>query len=131
MSDSLQAASTHAHGYNFHDPEFVDWWLKSLYLLPLEQQVAAAHAIKQVVSVPAVHAEADLFLAEMGEGPLAGAVQVQQTPPAANAEEEPLDVVTGTLRRIWRERPAVIWLGVISLGVLALRGIQALMGLVT
>lgn len=132
MSDSAQTASTHAQGYNFHDPAFVDWWLRSLYLLPFEQQAAAAHAIKQAVSVPAVHAEADLFLAEIGDGPLAGSVHVQPlTALAPGAEEEPLDVVTGTLRRIWRERPAVIWLLVIAVVVLALRGIKALMSLAT
>ena len=131
MSDSAQTTSSHALGYNFHDPAFVDWWLRSLYLLPFEQQAAAAHAIKQVVSVPAVHAEADLFLAEMGEGPLAGALHAQPNPLAPGAEEEPLDVVTGTLRRIWRERPAVIWLGLIAVVVLALRGIKALMDFAT
>lgn len=130
MSESAQS-SPKPHGYNFHDPLFVEWWLRSLYLLPVDQQVAAAHAIKHVVSVPAVHAEADLFLAEMGEGPLAGSVEVQPAAPVLSAQEEPLDVVTGSLRRIWRERPAVIWLGVISLVVLALRGIQALMNLAT
>lgn len=131
MSESVQTASTHTQGYNFHDPAFVDWWLRSLYLLPFEQQVAAAHAIKQVVSVPAVHAEADLFLAQMGEGPLAGTLHPQLPPLAPGAKEEPLDVVTGTLRRIYRERPAVIVLGVLAVIVLALRGVKALMSLAT
>ena len=131
MSESAQTTSTHAQGYNFHDPAFVDWWLRSLYLLPFEQQAAAAHAIKQVVSVPAVHAEADIFLAEMGEGPLAVPLHAQPTSIAPGAKEEPHDVVTGTLRRIWRERPAVIYLGVLAVVVLALRGINALMSLAT
>ena len=126
MSESAQATNTHEQGYNFHDPAFVAWWLKSLYLLPFEQQASVAHSIKQVVSVPAVHAEADLFLAEMGEGPLAGSNDSQQTTPAAPTEEGPLDVVASILQRTRRERPGVFWLGVISVGVLAMRGIQAL-----
>lgn len=129
MSESSQSIPQ-PQGYNFHDPLFVEWWLRSLYLLPVDQQVAAAHAIKHAVSVPAVHAEADLFLAELGEGPLAAPVSVQRADPVASSQEEPLDVVAGTLRRLWRERPAVIWLGVISVGVLVMRGVQALMSLV-
>jgi hypothetical protein len=130
MSEPEQSLSQQ-QGYNFHDPLFVEWWLRSLYLMPAQQQVAAAYAIKNAVSVPAVHAEADLFLAELGEGPLASSVEDQGAAPKAPSEDEWTDVVAGSLRRLWRERPAVIWLGVISLVVLVIRGVQAFMKLAT
>jgi hypothetical protein len=130
MSESEQSPSQ-PQSYNFHDPLFVEWWLRSLYLMPAQQQVAAAYAIKNAVSVPSVHAEADLFLAELGEGPLASSIEIQDAAPTAPSEDEWHDVVVGALRRLWRERPAVIWLGVISLVVLVMRGVQALMKLFT
>lgn len=49
--------------YAFHEPEFVTWWLGSLYLLRPVEQKELALIMKETVNVPAVHACIDQFVA--------------------------------------------------------------------
>lgn len=119
-----------AAGYEFHSPEFVQWWLHSLYLLPLEQQLAAAQSLKDSVQVPAVHAVVDLFLLGLRYSPQS----LQRSTPEAPVPEQreprsPTDTAMNTLVGIWRERPAIIWVTVLACIVLAIRGVKFLAGM--
>ncbi len=40
--------------YSFHDPDFVEWWLGSLYLLSPEDQVAVAEVVINAVNIPEI-----------------------------------------------------------------------------
>lgn len=121
---------TSGSGFNFHDPNFVEWWLKSLYLLPPEMQINAATWLKSVVHVPEVHAEVDLFNARFGAGPLAASDQVlpgaPHEQPTKTEEGTWFEVATASLQKLWRERPSMIWLAGLAVAVLVIRGVGAI-----
>jgi hypothetical protein len=55
-------ASPGGAGYDFHDPAFVTWWLDSLYLLPVDDQIAIAQRLLDAVHAPASRQEIEAFL---------------------------------------------------------------------
>lgn len=119
--------------YDFHDPDFVAWWLRSLYMLPVDQQAAAAQSIRMSVNTPQVHAEIDVYLAEFGYGPLAQSVSAQPYSVATGAENASdlasrpwQETIAGSARTFWDERKPLVIVAVITLGTLAYRGVQSL-----
>lgn len=55
MDNSVNGNSARG-GYDFHDPDFVKWWLQSLYLVSPVEQVGIAKAVSERIQVPAVKA---------------------------------------------------------------------------
>lgn len=113
-------------GYHFNDPHFVGWWLDSLYLLSIDEQVAVAERLRERVGILDVQATIDVFIddrtgstSHIGspEAPgfaLEGAGEVVAMPAAG--------VAVDTMRRMWTERrPLLIFLGLI-VGIYAVRG---------
>jgi len=135
MNDSLHQSGndhdqTSGSSFNFHDPNFVEWWLKSLYLLPPEMQINAAAWLKSVVHVPEVHAEVDLFTARFGAGPLAASIEVLPGLPQEGSTKSGdgawVEAATASLQRLWREKPSMIWLAGLAVAVLVIRGVSAI-----
>ena len=62
MDNSVNGNSA-GGGYDFHDPDFVKWWLQSLYLVDPESQVGIAQAVSERIQVPAVKAVCAEFAA--------------------------------------------------------------------
>ncbi len=126
--NDLEKAS--GSSFNFHDPNFVEWWLQSLYMLPPEMQINAATWVKSVVHVHEVHAEVDLFTARFGAGPLAAHLEVlpglPHDQPVKSGEGAWFEIATASFQRLWRERPSMIWLAGLAVTVLVIRGVGAL-----
>lgn len=112
-ADTGQApASIPATGYAFHDPCFVTWWLNSLYLFPLEDQIAIAQLLRSAVHAALPRQEIDAF------------IEFQAS--ARQAEEDTVDKSTALsrvetdadlrwqLRSAWRRRPWLTSFGVLS-----------------
>lgn len=49
--------------YAFHDPEFVTWWLGSLYLLQPVDQALVADVLRSAIHEPRVQEELSAFIA--------------------------------------------------------------------
>lgn len=114
-------------GYHFNDPRFVNWWLDSLYLLPIDDQVAVAERLRERVGILEVQAVIDVFVDDRigGStfvGPAAGTTWAPEKP--AEFGTLPVEgVALATIRRMWTERrPLLIFLGLI-LSVYAMRGL--------
>lgn len=134
-SSPEQLAAQHAdEGYRFHNPEFVAWWLRSLYLLPPHLQLEAADAVRSSVHLPTVHAQVDHFtvdLLQQLEGPH---VEPAARPADEGASSADLDgrqagpgSVSTALQRMWRKAPVLTVAGVIGLVVLVTRGAQVVL----
>lgn len=92
--------------YAFHEPEFVTWWLGSLYLLRPAEQRELALILRETVNVPEVHERIDEFLARfedaeedvtVGDGPDLKAMNWRQ-------------VVIWRIRGMWETHQTVLLL---------------------
>lgn len=71
--------------YAFHDPEFVEWWLGSLYMLPAADQIAIAEILDLGIHAPKVKAVLDNFIRDLhpeaiGPNAMHAGVQVDAPP---------------------------------------------------
>jgi hypothetical protein len=62
----IQGQQPRSDGFDFHEPEFVHWWLRSHFLLSVDDQIAVAENLRRVVAVPEVHEAIDQFILSVG-----------------------------------------------------------------
>lgn len=106
------AGPTGWDGYPFHDPDFLGWWLQSLYLLPPDEQVAVALSLRQVLHAPALQAEIDAFVDRRVEA-VPELTKVVSTGPTSAGH-----IVADKLREMWHTRPWMLAGGVAGLAYL-------------
>lgn len=99
-------------GYDFHDPAFITWWLNSLYLFPVEDQVAIAQMLRSALHAPGSRREIEAFIefqasAIQGEGHSVDE-KVALSQPDAVAD------LRGQLGSAWRRRPWLTAVGVLA-----------------
>lgn len=85
-------------GYAFNDPDFVAWWLQSLFLLDFDDQVRIAMELRLKLNTPEVMAEIDAFVVQRSfqtEVDLDG---------AGDLKSRDL-VIAESLRGIWQRSP--------------------------
>ncbi len=124
MSDEVTREPAAARPpYAFHDPTFVRWWLDSLYLLPAQQQLEAALALRGSVHSPEIRDVIDVFA-----GTLAAHIEYEVQGGAADGEApggEETDPPTprGVLRRLWKAAPIPTAIGMAGISYMVLGGI--------
>jgi hypothetical protein len=119
------ADSSAGAGYDFHDPAFVTWWLNSLYLLPLEDQIAIAQRLLTAVHAPGSRREVEAFLAVQGQELEARGAPVLSPGDLAVEVRDEGDWRCA-LREAWRARPWLTGIGLLALALLVLKGIWSL-----
>ena len=118
--------SSSGAGYDFHDPAFVTWWLNSLYLFPVEDQVAIAQRLLSALHAPASRREVEAFLEVLGQElePRAAAESSQPTPTLHSSD---VAVWRLALRDAWHARPWLTGLGLLACALLVIKGIWFLL----
>lgn len=112
-ADTRQATeSIPAAGYDFYDPGFVTWWLNSLYLFPLEDQLAIARLLRSAVHAALSRQEIDAFMACQACAMQDESWSVDEASPLSRPEE--LVHWRGRLAGAWRGRPWLTGLGVLA-----------------
>ena len=122
--------------FDFHDPEFVRWWLQSHYLLPMNDQIALAETLRDRISLVAVQDAIDEFLDERVDGvaefEVLEPIQVEQRAGQAMGAGEELrsmamtDVAVASVRRLWYERRPLMLIFIAVVMLFAVRGLLAL-----
>ncbi len=98
--------------FAFHDPEFVTWWLTSLYLFKLEDQIAIAGLLSDAVHAPDAKREIEAFI----EYHLGGTVAEQpERPTEIDVSASAVDVVLVRVRELWRSSPWMVAIGAVAL----------------
>ena len=114
--------SSSGAGYDFHDPAFVTWWLNSLYLFQVQDQIAIAQRLLSAVHAPASRREVEAFLEVQGH---------ELEPRAASEGSQPTSMlhsgdVAGwrfALRAAWRAGPWLTGIGLLACALLVFKGI--------
>jgi hypothetical protein len=102
-------------GYDFHDPAFVTWWLDSLYLLPVEDQIAIAQGLLSAVHAPGSRSEIEAFLEVQSQQ-----LEARAAPAAHAVDPTPWRFA---LRAAWRARPWLTGIGLLACAFFVLKGI--------
>jgi hypothetical protein len=105
--------------YAFHDPEFVTWWLTSLYLFKPADQIAIAEMLSEAVHAPEVQREIEAFIdfrsavlpAELGQ------------PVAAESAEPAGAAVVARFRELWRDNPWMVSAGALAILFFSLKAV--------
>lgn len=105
--------------YDFHDPVFVTWWLNSLYLLPIEDQIAIAQQLRAAVHAPASRQEIEAFLEVHG--------QELETRLASAAHSVHPPGWRFALHAAWRARPWLTGIGLLACALFVVKGIWFLL----
>jgi hypothetical protein len=88
-----QAPGINYPTYAFHDPEFVTWWLGSLYMLKPIDQITVAEILRDSIHIPVIKDELDAFIQFQMEQ---GGIERQVEPGAEQAEIEAAPEFVGT-----------------------------------
>lgn len=120
-------------GYAFHDPEFVEWWLRSLYMLSPDDQVGIARAMSERIQVPAVKTVCAEFIALFGSSVVnAVATDTADEPPAlkfdpsADRFTQASQVATAKFAEIWAANRKLIVLAGIGIVFFVGKGLVTL-----
>lgn len=130
---SLSAShQSRSDGFDFHEPEFAIWWLRSHFLLSIDDQIAVAENLRRVVAVPEVHEVIDQYILSIGrldhedkmtDDGSASSRDVDFAP----MPKSPIEAATLGAIKVWNERRGLCYLlGVIILGYAA-RGTYTLL----
>lgn len=119
------ADSSWGAGYDFHDPAFVTWWLNSLYLLPLDDQIAVAQRLLSAVHAPGSRREVEAFLAVQGLE-LQSQAAARKWPPALTLQAGEAGGWRSVLREAWRARPWLTGIGLLACALLVVKGVWSL-----
>jgi hypothetical protein len=103
----------------FHEPVFVTWWLSSLYLFPVADQLQIAMGLRSAVDIADVREEIDAFISLIEDAPenrphdsVPVAVRPMQT--AARV------IVWAKLEDLYAGNPTLVLLG--GLGIVLVTG---------
>ena len=105
--------------YAFNEPEFVTWWLGSLYLFPMEDQVAIANHLRASVHEPDVQAEIDGFVAYTSGAWL---VAAGESPAVDESGAAVARFALAKIREMFRASPWLVGFGVAGLLFAAVQG---------
>lgn len=101
--------------YAFNQPEFVTWWLGSLYLFPIEDQLAIANHLRASVHEPDVQAEIDGFIAYTSGASLLPADEPSTTGPVDESIAAVAKFALAKIREMFRANPWLVGFGVAGL----------------
>jgi hypothetical protein len=110
--------------YDFHDEEFVTWWLNSLYLFPPHEQLAIAQQLRNAVHAPRAALEIEAFLTIRMQAIEDGYGTAQdKLPPDENAPLRRDAGIAGFLAPFWRSNPWTTVLGVVAAAFFLAKGL--------
>jgi len=88
-------------GYAFNEPDFVAWWLQSLFLLDYEDQVRVAEDLRLKLNTPEVTAEIDAFVAHRS-------FQPEGEQDALGVPKSKELIISESLRGLWQRSPWMV-----------------------
>lgn len=117
------ASVSRGQPYDFHDEKFVTWWLNSLYLFTLEDQLAIAQLLHDAVHAPDAVREIEAFLAIRMQDFGDSTGQVDQPSRDASAGNRGTDGILHSVMQIWRASPWTFALGFCALAFFLAKGL--------
>lgn len=105
----------------FNEVGFVTWWLGTLYLFPVAEQVAIAGLLRNAVHVPEVQREIDAFIEFHLPTDPEGAEEPEVV--SAAGGRTGFALVAKNLVELWRANPWPVSLGVLAILFMVAKGL--------
>lgn len=117
---ALGASSSNLPQAAFNEVGFVTWWLGSLYLFPVAEQIAIAGLLRNAVHVPEVQREIDAFIEF--HSPLDSEVP-EEPEVSTEGRRSGFALVVKNLVELWRANPWPVSLGVLAILFMGAKGL--------